>query len=59
MNENGITIGSGSVNVTWPTISDNNNNLRASRGSYTRISGEGIELGSLANLYVNMNNFKL
>ena len=59
MNENGITIGSGSVNVTWPTTSNNNNNLRASRGSYTRISGEGIELGSLANLYVNMNNFKL
>lgn len=29
------------------------------RGSYVRISADGITLGSMSNLYVNMDNFKL
>jgi hypothetical protein len=53
-NTNGITIGSGSVNITSATPT-----LRASNGSYVRIAGTGIDLGSLANLYINSNNFKL
>lgn len=51
---NGITIGSGSINVTAST-----DTLRASTGSYVRIASNGIDIGSLANLYINSNNFKL
>lgn len=51
---NGITIGSGSINVTAST-----GTLRASTGSYVRIASNGIDIGSLANLYINSNNFKL
>lgn len=53
MNKKGITIGSGSIDVTQDTLRDINN------GSYVRVSGEGIELGSLADLYINTDNFKL
>ena len=59
MNDNGITLGSGSIDVTLPTTGNNGNNLRASSGSYVRIADSGIELGSLADLYINTNNFKL
>ena len=59
INNNGITLGSGSIDVTLPTTGNNGNNLRSTSGSYVRISYSGIELGSLADLYVNMNNFKL
>lgn len=57
MDKNGFTVGSG-VNVAsndLRTASDSN----TSQGSYTRISKEGIELGSFADLYINTNNFKL
>ena len=62
MDKNGFTVGSGNVNITLPTgtgASGETNTLRASNGSYTRINKDGIELGSLADLYVNTNNFKL
>jgi len=55
MNQQGFTVGSGGVNVTSTTAALRN----LTNGSYTRIAPEGIELGSLANLYVNMDNFKL
>lgn len=45
MNNDGFTIGAGATPLT--------------SGSYVTISGEGVKLGSLADLYVNMNNFKL
>lgn len=54
MNDDGITIGSGSIDVT-----QSQNTLRAATGSYVRIAGDGIDIGSLANLYINANNFKL
>jgi len=54
MNNNGITIGSGSIDVT-----QSKTQLRASTGSYVRIASDGIDLGTLANLYINANNFKL
>ena len=44
-NGDGITVGTGNTPVT----SD----------SYVTISGSGVDIGSLGNLYVNMNNFKL
>ena len=53
MDKNGFTVGSAGINVTTDNLRDINN------GSYTRISKEGIELGSLADLYINTNNFKL
>jgi hypothetical protein len=59
MNDNGVTVGSGSIDVTLPTTGNNGNNLRASTGSYVRIGSSGIELGSLADLYINTDNFKL
>lgn len=62
MDKNGFTVGSGGVNVTLPTgtgASGETNTLRASNGSYTRINKDGIELGSLADIYINANNFKL
>jgi len=55
MNGDGITIGAGNIDVTAES-----DTLRAHDGSYVRISSsEGIELGSLNNLYINTNNFKL
>lgn len=54
MNNDGITVGSG-VDVTSTTSALRSN----SNGSYVRIAPSGIELGSAAELYVNMNNFKL
>ena len=61
MNDDGITVGSGNVNVTLPTVAQNqgDSDLRSSSGSYVRINGEGIELGALADLYINTDNFKL
>lgn len=54
MNKDGITIGSG-TNVKASTST-----LRStSRGSYVRISGDGLDLGSQADLYINTSNFKL
>lgn len=53
MNNQGITIGN-SINVTNDTST-----LRNGSGSYVRIAPTGIDIGSLANLYINTNNFKL
>ena len=47
---NGITIGSG----TTPIV-----NSATKSGSYVNISGKGVEIGSLGNLYLNTNNVKL
>ena len=54
MNTNGITIGSGSLDITSST-----DTLHSTTGSYVRIASDGIDIGSLANLYINSNNFKL
>ena len=55
---NGITIGSGTS--THPLdITAATQTLRNSSGSYVRISSDGIDLGSLSDLYINSNNFKL
>jgi hypothetical protein len=62
MNDKGITLGStnGAKNLATETSA----NLRSyfsntNYGSYVRISELGIELGSLADLYINTDNFKL
>lgn len=55
MNNNGITIGSGSIDVTQTTSALRN----VTAGSYVRVASNGIDIGSLANLYINSNNFKL
>ena len=55
MNNNGITIGSGSIDVTQTTSVLRN----ITAGSYVRVASNGIDIGSLANLYINSNNFKL
>ena len=55
MNNNGITIGSGSIDVTQTTSALRN----ITAGSYVRVASNGIDIGSLANLYINSNNFKL
>ncbi len=52
MNSYGLTLGYGDIDI-------NLNDLSESKGSYVRLSGESIELGSLANLYINTNNLKL
>ena len=65
MNDNGITIGSSdggidlanSTSTQLKTYFDNTSN--ADRGSYVRVAASGVEIGSLADLYVNTNNFKL
>jgi len=44
-NSDGITVGTGATPLT--------------SGSYVSISGSGISLGSLGDLYINTNNFKL
>ena len=44
-NSDGITLGTGTNPIT--------------NGSYVKISGTKVEIGSLGELYVNMNNFKL
>jgi hypothetical protein len=53
MDNYGVTVGSG-VTVTNATST-----LRNGSGSYVRIAPTGIDIGSLANLYINTNNFKL
>ena len=65
MNNNGVTIGSSdggidlanSTSTQLKTYFDNTSN--ADRGSYVRVAASGVEIGSLADLYVNTNNFKL
>lgn len=62
MDQNGFTVGSGFTNTNLATSSKED--LRAAvdggdKGSYVRINPEGIELGSLADLYINTDNFKL
>ena len=53
MDKNGFTVGSGGIDVTTNSLRD------IANGSYTRINKDGIELGSLADLYINTDNFKL
>ena len=54
MNDQGITIGGGiNLKQTTAELKENAN------GSYVRIEKTGITLGSMANLYVNMPNFKV
>ena len=53
MNNQGITIGSGSIDVTSPTSTLRSGN----NGSYVRIASSGIDIGSSADLYINSNNF--
>lgn len=62
MNAHGFTVGSGFTNTNLATA--DNETLRdavsgGDKGSYVRINPEGIELGSLADLYINTDNFKL
>ena len=52
MNSYGLTLGYGDIDI-------NLNDLSESEGSYVRLSGERIELGSLADLYVNTDNLKV
>ena len=62
MNDKGVTIGSGSIDVTQDTgtgASGETGTLRASSGSYVRVAATGIDIGSLADLYINTDNFKL
>ena len=64
MNSNGVTIGSGVTGFTdGKTLATaTKEELRAlapSNGSYVRISGEGIEVGSFADVYINTDNIKL
>lgn len=59
IDSNGLTLGSGSVNVTLPTNSLRGLDLQATGGSYVRIASEGIEIGSTGYLYINTNNFLL
>lgn len=62
MNDKGITLGS--TNGVKNLATETSANLRSyfantNYGSYVRISDLGIELGSLADLYINTDNFKL
>jgi hypothetical protein len=62
MNDNGITLGAsnGGINLATATKEDLRDHFSTtSNGSYVRIADSGIELGSLADLYVNTDNFKL
>ena len=62
MNAHGFSVGSGFTNTNLATA--DRETLREAvagndKGSYVRIDPDGIELGSLAGLYINTDNFKL
>lgn len=63
MNDKGVSIASGDGGIDLSRATSDA--LRSyfgpgqSHGSYIRVGAEGIELGSLADLYVNTTNFKL
>ena len=62
MNDNGLTLGStnGGIDLANSTTEQIRAHCNATSGeSYVRVSSDGIELGSSANLYVNTNNFKV
>ena len=63
MNNDGISLASGSIDLTQTTAdlrsSYEQNSGPNGPGSYMRLAGSGIEFGSLANIYINTNNFKL
>lgn len=64
MNSKGVTLGSDDggidlANSTKEQLRDYFNEANKAHGSYVRVAPEGIELGSMADLYVNTSNFKL
>lgn len=59
MDDAGITLGSGNVDITLPTTGNNGINLRATSASYVRIAASGIDIGSQSDIYINTKNLKL
>jgi len=64
MNDNGVTIGAtdGTKDLATTASSDLKtyfSTSNSSHGSYVRVAANGIELGSMADIYINANNFKL
>ena len=63
MNNEGVSVGSGQIDLTQTTEqlrSAYQNSTGQNRpGTYMRLSGNGLEFGSMANIYINTNNFKL
>ena len=62
MNNQGITLGSSTLvnHAGGIDLTESNNALKnAQSGSIVRISGDGLILGSSANLYINTANFKI
>ena len=62
MNDKGLTLASskGNINLATSTTEQLRNHFETtSNGSFVRVAADGIELGSLADLYINTDNFKL
>ena len=64
MNNNGLTLGSQNTNGAIDIANADSTTLRShfnstSNGSYVRVAPTGIEIGSLGDLYINTDNFKL